>query len=748
MTQQEASVGTARTLEEELLRALARQTRRVPIPVFLATLMIAALAAQKVPVAAWGGWLLLVAITLVVRRTVLWRLPRLTGYTDQEKLRIAILLNVANGVVHGLSLLFIPFLPEFERAIQSMILVGLCAGAVATNVGYMPVLLGYLVPTLPPLALMWALSPGIAEVGWIERSTAILIVLFGFILVALGRDAFRLFRESFAMRLEQADLNRRLQAALERAEDANRAKTRFLAAASHDLRQPIHTLSLFGAALAMCNLDARTREISQNINVALQGMASQFDALLDISKLDAGVVHSSRALLEPRRLVERLVREFEPVAHAKDLAMTASCPFEGMVETDRLLLERIVRNLIDNAIKYTDAGSIHLAVTAAGDEAVLAVTDTGRGIPPSEHARVFEEFYQLDNPERDRTRGFGLGLSIVKRLADLLGIRIEMESAPGKGTTFRLHLPATRRRRPGGGFGPGRDDERRRTPCTGRRRRGARSSRHEDAARGHGLPRHAGRRDGAGGRGSEGRPAGHRRGRFPAARRRQRDRRRALGARPLPGPAGDPAVRRHGARPAARGGGGRHRAVAQAGGRRRPRAGDRQCGRADHGGETMSAADTKPVRDERRGADVLALARIRRARRAARARSRSRRPSIATSSSWAAATAVRSPRRASPARRTRTIESSAWSCSSGAANTCPACSRRGCRTWRATCAFPPKARRARAASAKDCSTCGSAPTSAPSSRTASAVARSSTPVSWRYPTRWCSPPRLAETDPG
>jgi len=102
-----------------------------------------------------------------------------------------------------------------------------------------------------------------------------------------------------------------------------------------------------------------------------------------------------------------------------------------------------MRNLIDNAIKYTDTGSIRLAVTADGGEAVLSVTDTGRGIPPAEHARVFEEFYQLDNPERDRTRGFGLGLSIVKRLADLLGIRIEMKSAPGSGTTFRLHLAAT-----------------------------------------------------------------------------------------------------------------------------------------------------------------------------------------------------------------------------------------------------------------------------------------------------------------
>ena len=243
-----------------------------------------------------------------------------------------------------------------------------------------------------------------------------------------------------AISLATASWSPATQAALEQAEEANRAKTRFLAAASHDLRQPIHTLSLFGAALAMCNLDARTREISQNINVALQGMASQFDALLDISKLDAGVVHINRAPLEPRRLVERLVREFEPLARAKGLEMSASCTFDGVVDTDRLLLERIMRNLVDNAIKYTDTGSLRIDAAATGDDVVIAVADTGRGIPPTEHARVYEEFYQLDNPERDRTRGFGLGLSIVKRLADLLGIRLELESAPGKGTTFRLHL--------------------------------------------------------------------------------------------------------------------------------------------------------------------------------------------------------------------------------------------------------------------------------------------------------------------
>jgi len=439
LTSQGAPAGT---LEEELLRALARQTRRVPIPVFLAMLMIAALAAQHVPFGAWAGWLLLVSVVLILRRTLLWRLPRLAGYSDREKLRIAILLNVLQGIAHGLSLLFFPFLPEFERAIQSMILVGMCAGAVATNVGYMPVLAGYLVPTIIPLAIMWAVSPGVANPGWIERSTAVLIALCSAILVPLGRDAYRLFRESFEMRMEQAALNERLKAALARAEEANRAKTRFLAAASHDLRQPIHTLSLFGAALAMCDLDARTREISQNINLALQGMASQFDALLDISKLDAGVVHANPAPFEPRRLVERLQQEFGPVADAKGLVFGATCTFDGVIDTDRVLLERIVRNLIDNAIKYTDSGSVRLEVSQAGPAVIITIADTGRGIPEAEHARVFEEFYQLDNPERDRARGFGLGLSIVQRLSDLLGIRLAMTSAPGKGTTFRLRVPA------------------------------------------------------------------------------------------------------------------------------------------------------------------------------------------------------------------------------------------------------------------------------------------------------------------
>ncbi len=433
--------GAAKSVDEALLRVLARQARRIPIPVFLVAAMIAAIAADWLPPLAWGGWLALVSLLLAARLVILGRLPALDTLADSQKLRIAVALSAVNGVVHGLSLCFFPFLPEFERAIQSMLLVGLCAGSIATTAGYMPVLVAYLVPVMVPLSVLWLLSPGAADPGWIERGTGGLIALFFAILIAIGRDVFRMFRESFEIRREQAALNRQLQIALEQAEAASRAKTRFLAAASHDLRQPIHTLSLFGAALAMRPLDDRTREISQHMNVALRGLASQFDALLDISKLDAGVVRVNRAPMLLRAFLQRMQAEFGPAARAKGIALSVDCPPHECIDSDRLLFERIVRNVLDNAIKYTDTGQVRVAAVVQEDDIVLTVADSGRGIPAAEHARVFEEFYQLDNPERDRTRGFGLGLAIVKRLADLLQIQTTMTSAPGQGTEFRFVLP-------------------------------------------------------------------------------------------------------------------------------------------------------------------------------------------------------------------------------------------------------------------------------------------------------------------
>jgi signal transduction histidine kinase/CheY-like chemotaxis protein len=440
-----SSLPAAASVEEELLRLIARQARRVPIPVFVAALMIAALAWKHVPAWTLAGWLALVVSVMALRWIVLARLPRLAGVAVSTRLRVVIALSALTGVSHALSLGFFVVLPDYERALQSMLFVGLCAGAVATTGGFLPLFLAYILPTLVPLSALWIWSPGIAEVGWVERSTAGLLALLAVVLSTFARDTYRLFRESFAIRLQQVELNRQLQAALEQAEAASRAKTRFLASASHDLRQPIHTLSLFGAALTMRPLDGASREIAQHMNTALQALASQLDALLDISKLDAGVVRVNPSLIALRGVLERICAEFEPAARAKGLQIVFECPQDGFVETDQHLLERILRNLLDNAIKYTDRGRVGVQLTRQANDLVIAIVDSGRGIPEREQTRVFEEFYQLDNPERDRTRGLGLGLAIVRRLADLLRLRLRMESSPGRGTAFHLAAPAATR---------------------------------------------------------------------------------------------------------------------------------------------------------------------------------------------------------------------------------------------------------------------------------------------------------------
>jgi signal transduction histidine kinase len=221
---------------------------------------------------------------------------------------------------------------------------------------------------------------------------------------------------------------------------ANLAKSRFLAAASHDLRQPLHTLSLYSASLKLHAPDGATGEIAGHINKALAALSVLVDSLLDISKLDAGAVQPELQSVGLSGLVERIAADYRPVARDKRLAFRVAAA-EVWVKTDPVLLERLVRNLVDNAFKYTAAGSVTLA--AESDETTVRITvrDTGAGIPAAERERIFEEFYQIGNPERDRSQGLGLGLAIVRRLAQLLGLHIELESEAGRGSTFAVTMP-------------------------------------------------------------------------------------------------------------------------------------------------------------------------------------------------------------------------------------------------------------------------------------------------------------------
>ena len=424
--------------ERLILEMHARQPQRVLLPVFLAALMIAGIASRSSP--HWGvmSWLALVIVVLAVRRIVVGNLHRQQHLPVKQRLHIAVLLMIVSGLVHGSSLLFFPNLSLFERAVHSMLLVGLSAGCVATAQGYRPLFLAYALPTLMPLAMIWAATPGLRNLGWVHGLMSVIILLFAWALHAFTRDTYRILRESYDIRLEREALTRELRAALEAAESASRAKTRFLASASHDLRQPMQTLSLFAAALALRPLDERSRAIAENINDALQDLTVELDALLDVSKLDAGVVEPQLAAVHLQPLLRRCAEVFGPAVQEKRLRLTLNCPADACVRTDRKLLERILRNLIENAIKYTDAGEVRISAVADSDCWRLCVADTGCGIPAAEQSRVFEEFYQVNNPERNRARGLGLGLAIVKRLADLLDTPLSLRSAHGVGTEFEL----------------------------------------------------------------------------------------------------------------------------------------------------------------------------------------------------------------------------------------------------------------------------------------------------------------------
>ncbi len=226
---------------------------------------------------------------------------------------------------------------------------------------------------------------------------------------------------------------------------ADRAKTRFLAAASHDLRQPVHALGLFNSTLAALasrgNVNATDAgNIAGKIRKVVANLSYLLNALLDVSRLDAQIVTPNREIISINDLFDNLKNEFAGLAESKGLEWRMlKCSHH--TDSDPMMLRQILANLITNAIRYTESGRIVFGCRRRGDKVEIQVFDTGLGIPVSQHITVFEEFVQLHNPERDRDKGLGLGLSIVKRTAELLGHPVRLVSQPGKGSMFSIMVP-------------------------------------------------------------------------------------------------------------------------------------------------------------------------------------------------------------------------------------------------------------------------------------------------------------------
>jgi len=239
-------------------------------------------------------------------------------------------------------------------------------------------------------------------------------------------------------RIEAANLE--LQAQREEAERANMAKSRFLAAAGHDLRQPLHALNMFSAELESRVSTPVLRRLSHQISTAVGSLGELLAALLDVSRLDVSELNPQRQAVELFPLLEAAALNHQRSADAKQIHLQVK-PTRLWVDSDPRYLTRIVSNLVGNAVRYTQKGRVVVGVRSQQGMVRIEVWDTGIGIPAEHLAGVFQEFYQVHNPERDANKGLGLGLSIVDRLAKALDHPITVRSTPGKGTVFIVTLP-------------------------------------------------------------------------------------------------------------------------------------------------------------------------------------------------------------------------------------------------------------------------------------------------------------------
>lgn len=356
--------------------------------------------------------------------------------------RLYIIAASVAGCIWGTAglLMFVPgSVPH--QAFLSLILYGVALVAMTSLSAFAPAFYALIPLTLVPFVVRMLIEPGVIHFYLAAPG----VIVLGMAL-ALGRNVNKLITETLTKRFENLDLIEELsqqkalaeQARLQ-AETANRSKTQFFAAASHDLRQPLHAVSLLAASLREKTTDPETRHIVTSINASIDALDGLFNALLDISKIDAGVVKPEKRHFPIEHVLDCLRTDFEPEARENHLKFRVARS-SAFVYSDPVLVERILRNLVSNAIRYTQKGGIVVGCRRRG-ALRIEVWDSGIGIPIEQQARVFDEFYQIGNPERSRARGMGLGLAIIKRLCHLLGCEITLVSIPGRGSVFRFEVP-------------------------------------------------------------------------------------------------------------------------------------------------------------------------------------------------------------------------------------------------------------------------------------------------------------------
>ena len=441
--------GDARVLLDQVRESVGPKDQRLSSTIvanlLAAVLLLMAMQNHAGAVKLYGWFALMVAFQLT--RAKVSRAYWIDATTDGHLLeRWMVKLNwlsIASGLVWGCTgWLF--FDPESvaHQALLAVLLCALAAGSIPANAMLRWGMQGSAFSILALLMVRLGLEN--------DRNHWLMVMMLTVYLVFVlkwGRDLNAVLTLSLHRRHQNLDLIEQLQQQTQAAKDAQRsaeqanlAKSKFLAAASHDLRQPMYALSLFSGVMAGESRPARLQDLAKHIAVSVDALEMLFNALLDISKLDAGVTSVEKTDFALQNTFLRLANDFTPLAHDKGLNLTVA-PTEARVHTDPQLLEQVLRNLLANAIRYTETGQVSvMAVNRAGLWHV-EVIDSGIGIASTELDKVFDEFYQVSNPERDRSKGLGLGLAIVRRLTLLLNLPLTLISQPGQGTRVSVSVP-------------------------------------------------------------------------------------------------------------------------------------------------------------------------------------------------------------------------------------------------------------------------------------------------------------------
>lgn len=422
-------------LTRRSLGIMLAQTRASSVALTLAGPLYGVVLVPRAGWMPWLGWYVALVASLLLRQRYFSYLVDRYGYTAQTLRRVSIWSGITGVLTAACVPLFVNWLTLTEVAILTVLTLGQMLVAV---IGVEPRM----------YAVYMGTSLSLVYVGWLRHGTDGQKLVIGLAMILGGAMMQRAVSTYWKQLRDNADIGARnvllvnqLRSALEKQQDIQRARSRFLGAASHDLRQPVQALVFLSDIFRRAGDSTRREAIAQQIVRTGESIDTMFRHLVDFAQIDAGTLRANLQAVQLGRLVQAIVSGFAEKCAAKGLQFRLDLRADGAVQADPVLLERVLRNFLDNAAKYSLGGEIVLRVQQSGDDLEITVEDQGVGMDEEDLGQVWNAFQRGRSAALAEAEGIGLGLAICRHMADMMGARLALHSHPGKGTSISICLP-------------------------------------------------------------------------------------------------------------------------------------------------------------------------------------------------------------------------------------------------------------------------------------------------------------------